>query len=118
MDRNTWNGDEVQFEQEARQEGSGFVTWKSLLQLAAIGTIDAITFAIGAMSNTFGIYFVFSASPNLEGRTGNKSSREEGKGGGEADHHRVTCQDSSPKSEPATKMLVQCVRKHLIYHMT
>ena len=112
MDRNTWNGDEVQFEQEARQEGSGFATWQSLLQLAAI---DLHRFA---MSNTFGIYYVFSASPNLEGRTGNKSSREEGEGGGEADHHGVTCQDSSPKSDPATKMLVQCVKKHLIYHMT
>ena len=41
--------------------------------------------------------------PNLEGWAGNKGSGEEGEGGGEADHHRVTCQDSSPKSEPASK---------------
>ena len=41
---------------------------------------------------------------HLECWTSNKSSREESESGGNPDHHWVTCQDSSSKSEPTRKM--------------
>ena len=41
---------------------------------------------------------------HLECWASNKSSREESESGGNPDHHWVTCQDSSSKSEPTRKM--------------